>query len=281
MPRHWGAVVCFATSLFSANTSLADDPPHATHALKNSAPKFLALETVGAGSVFAVYSLAAGSTPRECAWCVPPGFDTWARDRLVVENSRAAATASHVVSYGIIPLAAATGLLLPALNDRSGQHALQDAWITIDGLVLTLGVSQGTKKLTARRRPAFYYGREADTEYASSPSQANLSFFSGDTAAAFSLAASATTLAYLRGYAVAPWLAVGGGVLATGVGVLRIAADMHWATNVMAGAVVGSAVGAGLPLLLHQREGSDISADAFIVPLLGGGVRGVLVSRSW
>lgn len=281
-PRHCGAALCFATCLFSANPSLAADAPlHATHALKNSSPKFLVLETLGIGAVFAVYSLAAGPAPRECAWCAPTGFDVWVRDRLVVESSRPPATVSHVLSYGVIPLAAAMSLLLPALNDGSGQHALQDIWIAMDGLVLTLGVSQGTKRLTARRRPAFYYGREADTEYASNPSQANLSFFSGDTAAAFSLAASATTLAYLRGYAVAPWLAVGGGMLATGIGVLRIAADMHWATDVLAGAVVGSAVGTGLPLLLHQREGADGSAGAFVVPLLGGGVRGVLVSRSW
>ena len=65
---------------------------------------------------------------------------------------------------------------------------------------------------------------------------------------------SATTLAYLHGYDSAPYIAVGGGALAMATGVLRISADMHWATDVVVGSVVGSAIGVGLPLLLHGRK---------------------------
>jgi len=64
------------------------------------------------------------------------------------------------------------------------------------------------------------------------------------------------------------------------VGVLRIAADMHWASDVLTGAAVGTAVGAGLPVLLHARN-PESPTNTAILPLFGGGVRGILVSRSW
>jgi membrane-associated phospholipid phosphatase len=40
--------------------------------------------------------------------------------------------------------------------------------------------------------------------------------------------------------------------MATGVGYLRIAADKHYFSDVMTGAIVGSAIGIGVPLLFHS-----------------------------
>jgi membrane-associated phospholipid phosphatase len=37
------------------------------------------------------------------------------------------------------------------------------------------------------------------------------------------------------------------------VAVLRMRADMHWATDVTMGAIVGTAIGAGIPLVFHRR----------------------------
>jgi len=110
------------------------------------------------------------------------------------------------------------------------------------------------------------------------PVEENLSFFSGDTAWAFSVASSATTLAYLRGYAAAPWILAGGGTLAVAAGVLRISADMHWATDVLAGAVIGTTIGAGLPLLLHSRKPTELAPAVSVVPMIGPQIRGISVS---
>jgi len=52
----------------------------------------------------------------------------------------------------------------------------------------------------------------------------------------FALAASVTTLGELRGYGVAPYLAALGGALAATTGVFRITADLHYATDKLAGA---------------------------------------------
>jgi membrane-associated phospholipid phosphatase len=272
-----GAVTLLFVARAASAQSLAAPGPRA---LAHTTPPFLAFETAGAAAIYASYALAAGGTSTHCSWCTPTGFDVWVRRQLETERSRPPATISHVLSYGIIPVGAAASVGLPAYAFGRVSYAWQDAWIISNGFLLTLGISQGTKRVVARRRPAYYYGRQAETEYAASPSQENLSFFSGDTAAAFSVASSAATLCYLHGYRSAPWVAAGGAVLASSVGVLRIAADMHWATDVMAGAFVGTAVGVGLPLLLHQRT-DEPATETLLVPLLGDGVRGVLVTRSF
>lgn len=120
--------------------------------------------------------------------------------------------------------------------------------------MLTTGIADGTKKLADRRRPAFHYGVEAETEAGSVPEEEYLSFFSGDTAWAFNFAAAGTTLAYLRDYPTAPYVAVGSGTFARAAGLLRVSADMHWTSDMLAGALVGSAIGFSVPFFLHQRD---------------------------
>src|SRR6059058_3168029 len=71
----------------------------------------------------------------------------------------------------------------------------------------------------------------------------NLSFFSGHATLAFALATSAGTVASMRHHRLAPVMWAVGLLLATTGGYLRIAADRHYATDVLTGALVGSAVG--------------------------------------
>ena len=108
------------------------------------------------------------------------------------------------------------------------------------------------------------------------PDEEFISFFSGDTTWAWTLAASGTTLAYLHGYRHARWVAIGTGTLAFVGSFLRMSADMHWFTDVLAGTAVGIGVGAGLPLALHRRSGPDkvtlatrLTGDGAVVSLGG------------
>ena len=95
-----------------------------------------------------------------------------------------------------------------------------------------------------------------------------LSFWSGHASIAFSAAAAGGSVAQRRGYAGWPWVyAVGFGAAAT-TGYLRIAADQHWLTDVLAGAVVGTAVGFAVPWL-HRGEGNG-NIQAQVLPLPGG-----------
>ena len=55
--------------------------------------------------------------------------------------------------------------------------------------------------------------------------------------------------------------------MATATAVLRLAADKHWATDVLTGLVLGAAVGVGVPLLLHGKEGGP---RVQLAPMPGG-----------
>lgn len=250
------------------------------HELHNTSGWFLGGELLGSLVVFAGFSIAAGEPAEECGWCETNAFDRSARRALLWNDSKTAGTLSHVFSVGLTPAVAFGGLLVPAIAAGEGNYALQDALVMLNVFVLVTGFADGVKKLADRQRPGFYYGREAKTEASDQPIEEFLSFFSGDSAWAFSLAAAGTTLAALRGYETMPYLAIGGGALALTAGVLRIAADMHWATDVLMGAVIGSATGVLLPWLMHSRLERSATA-AQLTPRLAPGHAGLVWTHAW
>lgn len=269
-------------SLSLALTTLCAAAPAAAaeeraHALSNTGAGFLALETLGSVVVFAGYSIAAGDAPERCSWCAANGFDDGVRDALRMKDPKPAGLASHVLSLGVVPIGSFVGVLVPALADGHGSYAWKDGWIMVNAFLLTTGLADGTKKLVARQRPSFHYGVQGATEAKGSALEEHLSFFSGDTAWAFTMASSATTLAYLHGYESAPYIAVAGGTLALATGALRVAADMHWASDVLVGALVGTSVGVALPLLLHGRKKATTVS---VLPLVGP-VSGAMLTGSF
>lgn len=225
-----------------------------SRALRRTSALALGVELLVVIAVFVAFSTATGEPAAACAWCASNAFDEAVRRLLVAGDPRAAARWSHQLSMGLAPLLALGGVVAPALRARRGWHAAQNAAIVVNGFVLTTALADGVKKLTDRQRPGVLHGRAELIEAARVPLEFNLSFFSGDTAWAFVLAASAWAIAAGRGYASARWLAVACAAVAVGVAALRIAADMHWATDVLAGALAGTLVGVGLPALVHGRD---------------------------
>jgi membrane-associated phospholipid phosphatase len=239
--------------------------PH--YDLKNTSWQFLLAETgVAAVSLVAFFA----PSPDACSWCEPNGFDDGIRDALRASNPRTAGHVSHVFAFGAAPLAAVGGALLPAIEDRALRRAGTDLWILANTLAFTTGFTEVFKHSIGRQRPAFHYGVQGETEASDNPREENRSFFSLDTSFAFSAAACGTTLAYLHGYEIAPWILGGGSVFATTAGVLRIAADMHWATDVIVGAVAGTAIGVSVPLALHRREPTANTASFHMIVLPQG-----------
>jgi membrane-associated phospholipid phosphatase len=238
--------------------------------LRNTGPWFLGGEFVSSVLVgFVVPDLVtkAPEDPILCedAWCETNGFDVALNEALVWANPRAAAVTSHTFTIGITPVAAFGSLIVSATGAGHGTYAIQDSVIVLDAFLVATGASSIAKITARRQRPAFHYGREDETEAADHPDEEFVSFYSADTTWAFSIAASASTLAFLRRYEHAEWIAVGTGVLALTGSVLRISADMHWATDVLAGAAAGTAIGIGIPVLLHSRKHSIA-----VVPSAGG-----------
>jgi membrane-associated phospholipid phosphatase len=228
-------------------------PDPAPFALRRTGALALVLEFFGVVGAFVALSVAAGDPATACRWCATNRFDDAVRRLLVQRAPHDAAVASHALSMIAAPALAFGAVIVPALGRRRGRHALQDSVIVLNAFLLVTGLADGVKKLTDRTRPGVFHGRVGEIEASAAPLEHYVSFFSGDTAWAFVLGAAAATLAQLRGYGWSRRVALAGAAIGAATGVLRVAADMHWATDVLAGAAVGTLVGVALPRLLHGR----------------------------
>ncbi|ACL63907.1 phosphoesterase PA-phosphatase related [Anaeromyxobacter dehalogenans 2CP-1] len=181
--------------------------------------------------------------PVSCRWCSPGRLDAWAHRTLAWKTASRAATASDLLGVGV-PLGATAALAVPDLAAGAPRRAAEDALLVAEAVsIATLG-TELVKVGTDRIRPDAWDG--------SGPVHAldsRLSFWSGHTATAFAAVAAAGTIATLRDAPAAPWIVGGGAAAASAVGYLRLAADRHWATDVLAGAGWGTAVGILVPLL--------------------------------
>ena len=266
------APVSAAPSPVEPSPSSAPRPPHA---LDHTSAPFLAAELGGSIALALTLSLASGSSAARCSWCEPDSLDVSVRSALFTHDSRTPALTSHILSLGAAPLLAFGGVVVPALASGHGRYAVEDSVVILDGFILVSGFADLSKKMTARQRPSFHYGRQSQTESANDLADANRSFFSGDTAWPFTLASSASALAYSRGYVTAPWLVAGGAAIGVSTGMLRMVADMHWFTDVLTGAAVGVGTGLALPLLLHRRAAGGAEV-ATILPVVTRDLTGVV-----
>lgn len=209
--------------------------------------------TVGLGAfIFGTEVWQTELAPIGCRWCERNALDEGVRGALRLRTLRREADAlSGIVAYGALPAFSMGGLALAAEASQDGprRHGSENALMVLQPALVTTAIAEAAKFLVARERPLV---RDASAD-AAPWSEANLSFFSGHTALSFSLASSAGTVAALRGYKSEPiFWGVGLG-LAAFVGYLRIAADKHYFTDVLVGALLGTAAGMVVPRLLHPR----------------------------
>jgi membrane-associated phospholipid phosphatase len=247
----------------------------APHPLSNETPLFLGVE-FGVSASFALSATLFTHGASECRWCEPGGLDASVRSAIYLHDSKTPALVSHVTSLGLAPIAALSAVIFPALGADKPAYAIEDTIVIVDTVLFVSGVGDFTKNGSGRERPAFHYGRQNETE--ATPSARNKSFFSLDTAWAFTACATSATLSAERGYWTAPYVAGAGAVLGVTTGILRMAADMHWLTDVVAGAAIGTGFGVAMPLILHPR--ADRPPPAIVLPVMtptfvGFGARGI------
>jgi membrane-associated phospholipid phosphatase len=223
------------------------------------------------GAIFVLSGAAAGAltlfadrlTPNHCRFCDPNPLDRGVRATLRWPDTRSAALASDLLANGVMPAAAVAVAGLAALGDGGAPQAGEDLLAISEAVLLSIDLNLVVKSAAGRIRPAAWAeGRTDGTD-------SNRSFYSGHTALAFSLAASAGTVATIRGYKSAPWVWAVGMTLAAGVGYLRMGADAHWMTDVLAGAAIGGAVGFAVPWTLHRPRGGKPPAVQ-LLPAPGG-----------
>lgn len=243
--------------------------------------------TLGAGVLaLSLELLASKLAPSTCHWCDRNSdgsdslnrFDASIRDSLRWNDTRAADTASTVIGYGIVPLTSVGLGALLVYRDHRTDEFLVDALLVAEATAIALNVNQITKFAFARERPEVHF-RSATDRAALSSTEDNLSFYSGHTTFAFALAASTATVATLRRYRLAPVVWVAGMLLASTTGYLRVAADKHYATDVITGAVMGTAMGVGIPYLAHHPASSGISVAVTTTPVPNGA--GFMVMGNW
>lgn len=257
MRSNFSAVV---TCLLIAITGEAFAAEPVSKPLENTDTLFLAAEAGGGVLLTVGARLFVGSPDPECAWCESNAFDRAGRDLLVVESaSKEIGYISHGVTVGLVPALGLFGVIAPALDAEQGGHAIENAVLMVNAFLYTTAVAELAKGLADRQRPGVYYGRASETQAGDFVSERNRSFFSADTAWAFSLASSASTVAYLRGYDWAPYITAGTFGLAVLGGSMRIMSDMHWPTDVLTGAVVGTTIGFVIPYFLHSRADTNVT----------------------
>ncbi len=214
--------------------------------------------TLGMGALWLGSELAKGSlAPNECRWCEPGSLDASVSRALWAgggTHAEVAAPTTDVLAFGVVPALMLGSTLVR--DARVSERGYTDAVVVLEAGMAAALLNQGTKFLVGRERPFVHALGAADKQNTHSPSDNNLSFYSGHTSFTFALAASATTVAAMRDSKLAPWIAGVGGSLALATGVGRIVAGKHYASDVAVGAVTATLVGVAVPLLLHGRDGS-------------------------
>ncbi len=207
-------------------------------------------------------------TPGHCRWCAGNAFDDGARDAVVWDKRSRANTLSNLTGYALLPgVALGLGGLAAAHDDRFGGW-LDDAIVITGAAVVAGNLNQLTKFLAMRERPFQHALAPADK---STSHDANLSFYSGHTTLAFSLAVGAGTVASIRGYRWRGLIWASGLTLAVATGYLRMAADKHYLSDVLVGAATGAGLGWGIPMLRRRCPGMTVAAT----PLESGALVGV------
>ena len=145
-----------------------------------------------------------------------------------------------------------------AVWDDGGNYTI----MYLENVIWSFSLPHLAKGTVTRYRP-FVYNSEAPEEQKLNP-DATLSFFSGHTTYAFSSAVflSTTFANYNPDSSLKPYVWGSSLLLAATIGYLRFAAGMHYPTDILTGAVVGSAIGFLIPLI-HEKE-VDSSSEVLV-----------------
>lgn len=251
MRRVW---LCLGLVLvLCASTARADDD--APRPFRFDARLEGTLVGVGAAAFLGAELLKPVLAPKKCRLCGNNPLDLSVRKSLRWDNVVRAQRTAHAMLLGVVPLVSVGGLAALSVNQGTHHDNVVDAMVMFESFLLTAHVTLLTKFTAGRRRPFVKAGSEAQRDVLTGPQEDNISFFSGHTSTTFALAVAAGATASFRGYRYAPVVWGVGVPLAAFTGYLSIAADRHYFTDVLTGALVGSAIGVLVPWL--HRHGAD------------------------
>jgi membrane-associated phospholipid phosphatase len=195
-----------------------------------------------------------------------PRVRTWAQDHRSASSDNFAKSIRPLGSWGAFATLGATWLAGEVSSRPSLVSTAEDG---LEASIIAAGlVTPVVKEIVGRERPSYGAGHASF-----SPFSGRASFPSGDATLAFSVAS------VVAAHASSVWLKGTAWGLAGLVGWERIHLDQHWASDVVAGALVGSAVG---EWVVHRHQsGSRMRVGWMIEPALGPGVVGLQLAKSW
>ncbi len=164
----------------------------------------------------------------------------------------------------------ATGIGLYIIGGLDNQRRVQDLGLhSVESILLSTGVSYGIKTLAGRARPHVDVSNPHNFQFARGFSGDKYqSFPSGHSTAAFAFASTVSRETQMW-WPKSRWyigsLMYGGATL---VGMSRMYNNMHWASDVLGGAAIGTLV--GLKVVRYHHSHPDNAVDR---ALLGGGRR--------
>jgi membrane-associated phospholipid phosphatase len=243
-------------------------------------PEYVAAPTLFLGAL-AAQALPEPSEPR---WRGPILLDRQLQHFLRVDSASGRQNAN--TASDVLVGASAAQLLLDAWLVAAGIHGNPDvAWqmTVIDTEVYGLSelAVTMTKQLAARERP---YAEHCDSGGGShcEASNRNLSFYSGHAGSTSTFAgltcAHHQKLALYGSFAADLGACLGSASMALATGLLRIASDNHWWSDVLVGHAVGFSAGYLLSWGLYYRDSSSGAGDAsrgVWFPIVGSGVWGL------
>jgi membrane-associated phospholipid phosphatase len=177
-------------------------------------------------------------------------------DRVAIGNSN---PTLETISDVTVMLAILSPPILDAFDLGFSKEFEKDMWVYVETFSMNTFLNTSAKYIVQRPLPRTY-ASSASTDYRS--------FYSGHTSTFFStLSTAAMTINSRYNQGAWPWLAMVG--MGTIVALERVAAGRHFPTDVMTGAVVGTAVGVLVPYL-HQKTNSNLVVAA--APIEDGGM---------
>ncbi len=227
----------------------------------------------------------AAANPPNCKWCdrdasgadTLNGFDRSARNALLwsPDHRKQASTISTALEWSMIVGGGVFSSLKTTSGASNAYEQLAAVSLFSEALATETVLTGVIKRAAARERPFEHF----QDPYAT-PGNKNESFLSGHTSHAFAVATSVGYICHLYRcrHEKLTWL-VGLGT-ATYIGYLRVAADQHYMTDVLAGAGLGSFSGLVVPMF-GARTWKVGQARLAIAPAVAQGGVGLRSSLTW
>ncbi|MEY4548341.1 MAG: hypothetical protein RL685_4536 [Pseudomonadota bacterium] len=227
----------------------------------------------------------------DAEWSGPILFDRSAQSALRIRSAEMRQVA-HQTSNVLLASTALQAMVIDPWIVAGWIHGRPDiAWqltvINAEAFGLTEFGNRLAKELVRRERP---YGETCDPSRGECQTAArNRSFFSGHATASSTFAgltcAHHQRLALYGSFAADLGACAGALGASLGTGMLRIASDNHWASDVMLGHLVGFSTGYLLTSALYYaappQEDAPIKPRPMVAPIIGSGVFGLAVQSKF